>query len=100
MLTKYTYVEEDKKDIRLREEEGNGNNDEGEETVQRMERLFFKDYISDDEERTDAEWLDEDYNSADESNISHEIYLEREARREADSDYDSLEDDEKYRRIR
>ena len=28
MLTKYTYVEEDKEDIRLREEEGNGNNND------------------------------------------------------------------------
>src|SRR5439155_10190567 len=73
MLTKYTYAEEDKEDIRLREEEGNRNNEEEEETIQKIKRLFFKDYISDDEERTDTEWLDEDYNSTNESNISHKI---------------------------
>ena len=68
--------------------------------MQRMKRLFFKNYISDDKEKTDAEWLDENYNSVDESNISYEIYLEREARREVHSDYDFLEDNEKYHRIR
>jgi hypothetical protein len=55
-------------------------------------------YISDDEEKSNMKNIDENYNSADKSDVTHAIYLARQEKKLKNNDYNSLKNDERYLR--